>query len=238
MPAARDAGGLYSDSTHIFMNKKLARELNGPSWTEVILGAVLSLGLGMALAAAFLVFKPVVTVRELPKEPAVGVVYHIDGSRGGSSARQASVKLSRFVQGENVAVIEDELNALTAPAAAARAGTEGAAVAAAMVTAGTPNFRIRDGVLQVAVPVDLKVAGIDRRIMVQARGGFERDGEVFVFNPNEVLVGSCPLQRLPAAQGMVMKRMWAALAVPEEVASAWRNLSTVTIDGSTLTLEM
>ena len=217
------------------MNTKHARELHGPSWTEVILGAILSLALGVVLAAGYLVFKPVVPVKEMPKEPAAGVVYYIEGTRGGNAARQATAKQRSFLQGESVALNEGELNALAAPATPPAEAAK--ASSAAMVSAGVPNFRIHDGELQIAVPMNVSLSGFAQQVMVQARGGFEREGETFVFAPNEVLVGSCPLQRLPAAQGILMKRFFASLAMPEEIATAWRGLANVSIEGSTLRLE-
>lgn len=216
------------------MNKKLQREAHGPSWLEVILGAALSVVLGIALAAAFLIFKPVSIVKELPKEPAPGTIYFIEGSRNSSVARQATAKQQAFLQGGSVALTEAELNSLLGasparPAAGEAAGESGLAPEAL-------NFRIRDGVLQVGVPVRMRMMGLEQRIVVQARGGFEKRGEVFVFEPDEFYLGSCPLQRLPVIEGVLMKRIVAAANVPEDVAAAWRNLTDATIDGSTLQL--
>lgn len=222
------------------MNKKLERELNGPSWTEVILGVVLSLVLGAALAAVYLVFKPVATVREMPKEPAEGVVYYLEGSRDSSKARDAMAKQTSFIRGGTIVVNEEELNALAAAATAPapKADPKAATPAAQSVAAGVPNFRIRDGVMQIGVPVSLNVAGFSQRVILQARGGFEKHGDVFVFAPSELYVGSCPLQNLPVAKGIVMTKVLGAAKVPEELAAAWGNLSDVTVEGSTLKLTM
>ena len=58
-------------------DKKLEKALYGPSMTEVALGAVLGLLLGLLAASVYLVFKPVAAVKELPKEPLRSVVYYI-----------------------------------------------------------------------------------------------------------------------------------------------------------------
>ncbi|HYD85633.1 MAG TPA: hypothetical protein VEA63_16310 [Opitutus sp.] len=221
------------------MNKKIQRELYGPSWTEVILGALLSLLLGVALAAAFLVFKPVTIARELPAEPKEGVVYYLEGSRNAAKARLGAGKEQVFLQGGTIELSEDELNAWAgenAPAATQPAPS-GNASGGPAVASSAPNFRIRDGVLQIAVPVDIKVLGLNQRVILQARGGFEKDGETWMFEPSELLVGSCPLQRVPFVQGLVMKRVVAAVNMPDEVLTAWRGLSNVVVDGSTLRLE-
>lgn len=226
------------------MNKKIERELHGPSWTEVILGAVLSLILGVVLAAAWLVFKPVAAVREMPKEPAPDVVYYLEGSRDSFKARQASAKQRAFVQGESVELHEEELNLLTAPRVTTPAATPGqtqAAPAAAekgLVTPGAPNFRIRDGAMQIGVPLELSLLGFKQRVIMQARGGFASRGERVVFAPDEFYVGSCPIQRLPFVEGMLMKRIMAEADIPEELATAWSNVSEAAIEGSTLQLTM
>ena len=220
-----------------------AKDSHGPSWTEVILGAALSVVLGAALAAVFLVLKPVTKAKELPKEPAANMVYYLEGSVDASKARQAVLKQNSFAQGRSVVVTEDELNALVAPAAPAapakgKAAAEPApaAASAGAVSFGAPNFRIRKGEMQIAVPMHLGVAGLDVNVVVQARGGFARSGDTFVFAPNEVYVGSCPVQRLPIAEGYVMKKILASKELPDGVVAAWGKLSDITLDGSNLRL--
>ncbi|MBS0632358.1 MAG: hypothetical protein JSS11_10615 [Verrucomicrobia bacterium] len=217
-----------------------AIESHGPSWTEVILGAVLSVVLGVVLAAASLVLKPVVKAKELPKEPVAGTVYYLEGKTDSSLARQAVTKQNLFASGKSVAVTEEELNALVGPAPAAP-GKDPAAPAAApsgALSYGTPNFRVRQGELQIAVPVRVAVVGLDANLIVQARGTFTRSGDVFVFSPNTVYVGSCPVDRLPVAEGYFMKKIMEAKALPEGAVAAWHQLSDVTVDGSTLRLTM
>jgi hypothetical protein len=227
------------------MSKAKNTDSHGPSWTEVILGAVLSVILGAALAAAFLILKPVTKAKELPKEPAANMVYYLEGSQDATKARQALTKQNLFAQGRSVAVTEDELNALVAPAAPAapakgKAAAEPppAAAPAGAVAFGHPNFRIRKSELQIAVPVHLSVSGVEVDVIAQARGGFVRSGEMFVFAPSEVLVGSCPVHRLPIAEGYVMKKILAAKELPEGVVAAWGRLSDVALDGATLKLTM
>ena len=216
------------------MNKKLERELNGPTWTEVILGALLSLLLGIALAAVYLALKPVTTVKALPQEPAPGVVYYIEGSRNSVSLSALAAKQKTFIEGGSIELTEDEVNQFVGAAAK----TAAAADAAQNVGAGVPNFRIRDGVMQIGIPLQLDLAGFAPRVILQARGGFEKRGDVFVFSPSELYLGSCPLQRVPAATGLVMKRIYGSLNVPEEIATSWRQLSDVSVEGSKLRLTM
>src|SRR5436190_13777499 len=94
--------------------KKIQRAAHGPSWAEVILGAVLSLVLGVALGLVLLVLRPTKTVRELPKEADrdANLVYYVEGSKDTTKARQALAKRKAFAAGQSVSVIEDEINSL------------------------------------------------------------------------------------------------------------------------------
>jgi len=209
---------------------------------------VLSVVLGVLLAAVFLILKPIAAVKELPKQTVAGEVYYIEGSRDSAKARQAALKQKVFLQGRSVTVNEDELNTLlasgTAPAApkpAAKPGDKAKPAAEPpaekALTEGSPNFRIRDGVLQIGLPLRVSLLGFDQKVILIARGNaFTKTGDAFVFEPGEFYVGSCPLQRLPALQGILVKRLLAATSVPEPLAAAWGRVSNVAVDGATLKL--
>ena len=223
------------------MSNKLDRALYGPSWTEVILGAVLSVALGIVLAAAYLVFKPVTLVKELPKEPAVGMVYYIEGSHDSAKARRLATKQSTFLQGKSVVLTEDELNlAAVPPAPAGGKAPAPAAEPTDILTPGTMNVRLNSGALQLGVPLRVKysLVGLDATVLVQTRGTFVKDGDVFVYRPDTVYLGSCPVQRLPIVTGFVMSKLLNASRFPGDVVTAWSKLSEVAIDGATLKLTM
>jgi hypothetical protein len=225
------------------MSNKIDRAHYGPSWTEVILGAVLSIVLGVVLAAAYLIFKPVTLVKEIPKEPVEGTVYYIEGSHDTSKAKKLVAKQKTFLQGGSIDLIEDELNLAVIPPPPAP--VKGAPPAPApeqttLVNAGVPNFRIATGKLQLSVPVHVKVAlvGLDTTFMLQTQGGFVKDGDVFVYQPDVIYLGSCPVHRIPVLKKFVMKKFVNANVLPADLSAAWAKLSDVTIDGSTLKLGM
>jgi hypothetical protein len=221
---------------------------------EVTFGAVLSVALGVALAVAMLVFKPVTTARELPKDPAPDTVYYLEGSHDSAKARQAMAKGKRFAQGGSVELNEDELNAVTAlevrppqaakPAdkkpAGKKAGEDKADAppAVPLMTPGVPNFRIRHGVLQVAVPLTFSLLGFEQHLIVQTRGTFVKDGDVFVFDPDETYLGSCPLHRIPPVRRWFLHRIWSTIHVPENLVASWDQLANVAIEGPDLRLTM
>ena len=208
--------------------------------TEVVLGAILSFFLGGAFAAVYLITKPVETVREMPKEPVPGQIYYFEGSRDSNKGRFWKVKQEQLIAGRTVVLIEDELNAavvgLKAPAP--KKGDDEAEPKKEMLSAGAPNIRIREGLLQVGLPVTLTLDAYNLNLgtLLQARGTFEKSGDRHVFVPDTLLVGSCRVEKLPFVAGFVLGKIHSALNVPEELAAAWGTLSEVKIDGAQLQL--
>ncbi len=155
--------------------KKLDKALYGPSVAEVALGAVLGLLVGVVVAAIFLVFKPVATVKEMPKQVSRTTVYFLPGSTAG--ARGWEDKQKQFLAGASIAVSEADLNAWAvaadAPAPDAKAGKAapkpdekakpGAKAAAAADGAGESGER------NAKKPSAILIPG-DRRIIIG--GGF------------------------------------------------------------------
>jgi hypothetical protein len=219
-------------------NAKIEREKYGPSLVEVTLGAALSLILGAVLAAAYLVVKPVATVRELPKEEdrVRDQVYFVEGSKDSNKGRTWLRKRQLLLEGQTaeIPLTEDELNAgLNDAPKPAEAGA-----APALIEPSAVNFRIREGVLQVALPSTVNFIGYRIPVVFQARGGFERDGDRFAFVPDEFYVGSLAVNRLPFLRGAVTSRLVAAKAVGPELIEAWGKLSAVAINGDTLQLTL
>ena len=229
-----------------------------PSWTEVTIGALLSVIIGALLGVVYLVVKPVVSVKEMPKEEELdrSAVYYVEGGRDTAKAKDAAAKRKAFIGGTPVVLNEHELKSLAAPAAApgkppapapkpAAPGAKPAAPAPAAValtgagyTAGVINFRLHDSQLQIGVPVKVDLFGLELNVVVQTRGTFVQKGEVFAFEPATMLVGSCPVDRLPAARAYIMEKFIHTQKVPEDISKAWTKLTEVAVIGSALKLTM
>lgn len=225
--------------------KKLEKALYGPSTTEVILGAVLGLLVGVLAACVYLVFKPVPTVKEAPKEPVRGMVYFLPGSESNAKSRGWEAKLKQFLAGASVKVNEDELNAWIAsqktagpakPSAASGAPTPGAPAPEGYVIPGTPNVRLVDGVMQIGLPCTLNWYGLATVVTVQVSGTFEKTGEHYAFVPQTIYLGSCPLHVLPGVGGLLVSNIEGKQKFPDELRAAWGKLNGVTITGGTLSL--
>ena len=237
----------------------------GPSLLAIIFGALASLVVGVALGAAHLVFKPVEKVKELPKDAYVGPaiyrpVYFIEGSSYAKKSPQVTRKRQMLGGKESAEITfsEDELNAFAAsvvpppppPAPAPKPAAKPPAAAAAKpapptaeiatLPPGSVNFRIRDGVLQVALPENISLAGlVDLSVLVQMRGDFTTGASGPVFQPAEFYLGSLPLHKIPGSSSWLLNRILAAQkSVPEDLRTAWSRVSDVAVKDTTLNLTL
>jgi signal peptidase I len=224
------------------MKSKYQRKKDGPGWIEVLCGAALSLLVGIVLAVIFLVFKPVTTVKELPKEPVPKMVYYLEGTRDSSKTRELSTKRKLLLPGNTVVFNEDELNTIAMPpappAAPKKMELPQPPASTDTISAGAPNFRVRKDVLQVALPVELNAFELSCKVVLQARGGFTKEGDTVVFQPDELYVGSCPLARLPAVRDYVIKYVVEKSKSSDELATLWKNIADAKVEGSNVRVTM
>jgi hypothetical protein len=232
------------------MLRKVKSSQKGPSWFEVGLGAFLAVILGVALGIILLASKPVAKVTEIPKDAPPGAVYYLEGARDFNRTPEVEEKRKSFVAGQSIAVDEGELNILlsagekaAAPAGAPakpgdKAPDPAAAAAAKMVSVGTLNARIRMGHIQFAAPVNYNFFTLSGSVIVQTTGTFIPRGSGFVYDPDSIYVGGCPVSRVPILRELVLSKLLFVQPVPADIAASWGRLAAVTIDGSTLKLKM
>ncbi len=216
---------------------KIERELYGPSLIEVTLGAAISIVLGGLLAAGYLLFKPVQTVRVLPpeEEQIRGQVYHVEGSRDAARGRQWMRKRQLLTEGQpaEITLVEEELSAWVSEGA--RPATE-EGQGPGLVAADRIAFRIREGIMQIGITGSLNAFGYSQPMVFQAKGDFEWRNDRFVFVPEEFHVGSLPIHNLPLVGGFLTARIMATQAMPEDVVAAWDRLAAVEIEDNVLKL--
>lgn len=176
------------------MSSRNDRAINGPSWTEVTIGALLSVGIGILLAGAWLTLKPVEKVRSLPDEPKLGLVYYIEGALNGSIGRAWERKTQLFATGVSFGLVEQELNEAARQLSSDAQKAKGKDAKDGTITPGQLNFRISDGELQVPLPLALNVYGMKSDVQLVTRGGFVKKGKRFVYEPTSIYVGSCPIE--------------------------------------------
>jgi hypothetical protein len=242
-------------------NAKIERALYGPSLFEVTLGALLSVLVGVLLATMFLVFKPAIVAQELPKEEerVQGAVYFLEGKKDAARSKQWHRKRQLLLEGTpgEITFTEEELNAWFAsgetkkpasaakpaakPAKPAKPGEKAAAEPDApipdeLLTLETPNVRIREGVFQVGVPGTLNLVYFSVPVVVQTRGHFQKVGEIWAFQPDELYVGSMPLHRIPKVTEKLAERLMRSSLIPDDAMAAWKRVSEIGVDGKQLKL--
>lgn len=223
------------------MAGKIEKALYGPSLLEVFFGALLGLVSGVLVACVYLVFKPVLTVKELPKDRPRGAIYFLPGSESSAKGASWQAKQKQFLEGKTVQVGEDELNAWTSSfsaAAAPKADTSGgkAPPTTGILTPSKPNFKMVGDKMQIGMKCTLNWSGLMTDVTLQSTGNFRKEGDVYVFVPETVYMGSCPLHMLPAAAGAFVSFITDKQKVPDEFRAAWHKLSGVVVVGGALKL--
>jgi hypothetical protein len=148
-----------------------------------------------------------------------------------------------------VAVNEDELNAWISAGTAPESPKPNAPKKlvqaippppVGILSFGTPNFRVRNGTLQIGCEgtLDLEMVGLKHPLVMRATGQFEKNGDGFIFVPEQFYLGCCPLHLLPGVANLVLNRLLEDVKIPEDIAAAWKKLADVSIDGSSLLLTM
>ena len=218
-------------------NKKIERALNGPGYFEIIFGVVLSLALGVLLAAVHLVFKPVEVVAKPPETAERGQVYFLDGAVNSSKAHQWKRKRQMLAEGTSADVLfsEEELNAWVA-SAAPQPQKGAAANPDALFTPERVNFRIKNGVLQVGLLGKLTALGLNLDMVFQTRGKFVPSDNGYTFVADELYLGSLPVHMVPNLTPFIMERILAAQALPEDLKATWKKLKLVAVEDTSLHL--
>lgn len=222
-------------------NSKIERAKNGPGPVEIVLSVLLSLALGVLLAAVHLVFKPVEIVKKAEDAKEVGVVYFVEGEVNSNKSRQWTRKRQMLADGgpAEVAFSEEELNAWISTAAPAAAPAPGAAAApASVLTPERINFRIRDGVFQAGVVGKLSLFGLEHALVVQTRGDFQPGGDGFAYVAKELYVGSLPVHAVPGLAEVAIRRALASQEVPEDIQATWKKLKLVAVEGNVVKLAL
>ncbi len=221
---------------------KIDKALYGPSLMEVALGAVLGLLAGVFVASVYLVSKPALQVREMPKEPVRGAVYYIQGGDSNAKGHNWAAKQKQFIAGTSIEVVEEELNAWATSAFNSSTPKAGAKpedskpAGSSLFNPGTPNFKITDGKLQIGFKCVLNWSGLVKEVTVVTTGILEKSGDKFVYAPRTLYFGSCPVHLLPAVVGPLVSTLIDRKKAPDAINSAWAKLTAVTIEGNTLKL--
>jgi len=212
---------------------KIERALHGPSWTEVLIGAVLSALLGVVLGALYLIAKPVTSVSQVPKETAFGEVLYLQGSTSKSAAWNQ--KRDALLAGQPIELAEDDLNAAAAQLLEKAAGGKPPVRDPnATFDPGPLQFRVADGYLQMGIQI--RITPLERLLILQSRGTFEKDGEGYRYVPSSLYLGSLPAHRVPGLSGLLLGRLKSAYPIPEDLAAAWQKIEKASLEGRVLKL--
>jgi hypothetical protein len=211
----------------------------GPRPAEIVIAAFLSLLLGAVGSAVFLAFQDPEEVTSLPgaEERGFAVVYHVPGKPGNQTHATWQIK-REVVQRQRtgtVPLIEEELNQWAAQEFREGAGDSGDEPIL-HIRPGTPRFRMADGVLFVAMPMEWRVFGTGRKFLSQAHGSFVPRGGQYVFEHERLYIGSLPVPKVFGLSDLLVRRVVNSFDVPNELREGWANLESVSVEDETLRL--
>ncbi len=231
------------------IENKIGKAKYGPSMNEVLFGAALSLILGAVVATASLVATPVKVVRSVPLVAEEKVVYYAEGTKEAERGKQWLRKKQLFLEGSTVSLNEDELNAWISaeigtssapakPSGDRKSAQAAQAPAAPLLQIGSPNFRVRQGVMQVACRATLNLDwfALSVPLVAQASGRFEKREGQFVLVADQCYVGSFPVHRIPGLDRLTIDFLLSRVPVSEDVRAAWKKLTNVAVEGNQLKL--
>jgi len=203
-------------------------------------GALCSLLLGVLLAGVYLILKPVEIVRSAPRDPVRGVRYFVPGGGVTSAGMGWERKQEALASGmSEVGLVEGDLNAWAQASYPVDSEVQAAKKEARFLfVPGTPNFRLAGGELQVGVVGEFVCFGSVRELILQARGGFERDGAGWRYAPQEVYFGCFPVHRFPVLMASVARRLKTEGVLPSEVGLVLRRAAGLTITADELVVRM
>ncbi len=222
-------------------SKKREKE-KGPKLYEIIIGAILSVILGVLLAVVYLAFQEVEEVDQLPSEEArqARTVYFVEGETGAPGQFNWRPKQGAFEEGRSgtLELVEQELNQWVADQFSELEDRDYEDEGMFYIAPRTLNFRIDDGKLQLAADLDWTVFGYSHSLKTQALGSFVREEGVFVFEPETMYVGGFKLPEPAVLGSALIRRIVEALNVSADLRDGWASLTDVSIEEDVLILEI
>ncbi|MBM3872167.1 MAG: hypothetical protein FJ382_00215 [Verrucomicrobia bacterium] len=215
------------------MEKYLQRALIGPGIFEILFGAAASLLVGIFIAFVWLASSGESLHNPSTEGARINPVPFVAGETTVVNRRQWESKLQAFLEGQSgqLAISESELNAWSeANPPAAQVPVD------SFIKTGRLNFRIVDGMLQVATPTTLRLFGGTVTGQLQSRGAFIATEAGQRFEPRETYFGSLALHRFPNVHRWLLARVSRQPLVPEDVLGGWSRVSRASIEGQFFTV--
>lgn len=219
--------------------RKFHHDVPGPF--AILLQILSGAACGVLIAGIYLAFKPVKVVEPsaAPAKAAVGernVVAYTPGNPGHPSGQQWRVRERAFLEKApaGVSIIEQDINRWVSTTYGAGDRRVKFDEYKLEIDPGLPLFRVNGSEFQIGLEYRCKWGEMDKSIVAQARGHFEKSGDRHVFVPTKVYLGSCPLPG--PLGGMFVGKFVGAYPVPENVLAAWKSVTSVKVEENQLKL--
>jgi hypothetical protein len=207
-----------------------------------ILDVGLGISMGCLFAAVYLALKPV-SIRdggEKPgaKEPARHEITYVRGRSGLVRTSVIETKKNSFLTRDRAGVelVEEEINRWISTEYGNDARSAEYEDFEAEFKADVPVFKVRGDETHVGMVFDLSVLGYTRKVVLQAAGAFQREGGRFVYVPEKMYVGSCPVN-VPYLSRRIFDAIYDRFEVSSDLSAAWADVRGLVVEAGALKLD-
>lgn len=207
-----------------------------------IVDVALGITMGCLFAATYLALKPVAirdgAERSGEKEKERHEVTYIRGRSGLVRTSVIDAKKTSFLSRDRAGVelSEEEINRWISTEYGNSPRTAEYEDFEAEFRADVPVFKVRGDETEVGMVFDLSVLGVTRKVVLQAAGAFQREGGRFVFVPEKMYVGSCPVN-IPYLSRRIFNAVYDRFEVSSDLSEAWADVRGLAVEGGLIKLD-
>ncbi|MCH8475143.1 MAG: hypothetical protein LAT55_07940 [Opitutales bacterium] len=199
------------------------------SLTEIIVGASLSLVLGLLASFAYLSLQPVEILSEPPEEGEFrsSAAYFVEGQAQGQYRNQWEGLLNQIQEvlrgGDlDVTIREDDLNHWAAANFVAPDEDEMERPFFGGVFPKNLNFRVNEELIHIGIDMDYDGLGLRHVFKLQIIGGLEESRGQNEFSVGEVYLGQCRIPSIFGLRGFFLNRVRESYPVPPAIPNVLR----------------
>lgn len=202
----------------------------------------LGIFLGCLFAATYLAFKPVTIRDSVPtsgdKEPGRHDITYVRGRSGlvRGSVVQAKEESMLARTRDGIELGEEEINRWISTKYGDANRSREFEDWDAEFKADLPVFRIRGDATQIGMTFDLSALGITRKVVLQTVGAFQREGGRYVFVPESMYLGSCPVN-IPFLSRRIFDAVYDRFEVSSDLRAAWADVRGMVVDRGLIKLD-
>lgn len=218
------------------------RERSEPGALFTTIEAIFGIGIGVGIAAAWLIVKPVNISDSRPSAQDLALaarhdVWYVPGQEIPVRVPQWTAKQRAFLDHtvSSLELTEQDLNRWMSVTYGETEIRQEWPMFDAEMRANLPLFRFDGSVVEAGWVLQLECGEWKRALVLQTRGAFENRGEHPAFVVESMRIGSCPIPSQAFAQ-YLFDRVASAFVLPDDTRAAWATVEDIRVDESRMKL--